>query len=308
MDKSNLVDSKGNVLHLYLYSTDKKPAKGVIHLIHGASEHFARYGLFAEFLNKSGYEVVGIDFLGHGLSTSTNRYVHYADQGGSQLAYEGITLVQEYIKKRYPSLPVYLLGHSMGSFLARKAMIQTPNLYKKAIFSGTTYMPPFVSKGGMFLCKVIKRFHGPLHISPTIQNMAIDANPRKMRKDKIIGSRNAEWLTKDEAIQHYYESSPMCGQPFSVQANYDMFQWIDYVNHKKNIMKGNLESPIFFISGQNDSLGGYGKAVNKLANVYESIGYKHIKVKIYPHDRHEILNETDKEVVWKDVLSFIESR
>lgn len=305
MDTFYLEDSRKHKLQLYVYPA-KSEAKAVVHVLHGASEHFARYGLFAEFMNDHGFHVVGIDFLAHGLSADTHAFVHYADKDGDVLAYEGVTLTQAYIKEHYPNLPVYLLGHSMGSFLARKALIDTPDYYQKAVISGTAFVPGMLSAVGGLLCSIIALFKGPKAVSPLIQGMAIDANPTKMRKDGIIGKRDVEWLTKDEAVQNYYESSPMCGQPFTVAANRDMFRWLSYVNKKSNIAKGNIQVPLLFITGKNDALGGYGKDVERLVETFKSLGYANVALKIYENDRHEVLNETDKDVVWNDCLSFLQ--
>jgi alpha-beta hydrolase superfamily lysophospholipase len=307
MNKLILQDSQGNHLHCYVYPALISPAKAVVHIIHGASEHFARYGLFAEFLNQNGYEVVGVDFLAHGLSAQTYDYVHYSDKNGDVLAYEGVTLVQDYIKANYPSLPVFLLGHSMGSFLARKALIDRPGFYQKAVISGTAFVPGSLSAVGKLLCKIIAAFKGPKYVSPLIQGMAIDANPTKMRKDGIIKDRNVEWLTKDVQIQNYYESSPMCGQPFTVAANKDMFTWLSYVNNKKNIARSDKQTKLLFISGAHDALGGYGSDVRKLAELFQTLGHPSTDLKIYDNDRHEILNETDKDVVYKDILQFFQN-
>ncbi|MCK7486033.1 MAG: alpha/beta hydrolase [Bacillus subtilis] len=84
MEKLIVKNSAGNDIHVYVYDQVVAPVKGVVHLIHGVAEHVARYGLFAAFLNKNGYIAVGCDFLGHGLSTDTNAYVHYADKHGDE--------------------------------------------------------------------------------------------------------------------------------------------------------------------------------------------------------------------------------
>ncbi len=298
-------DTLGNPIHLYFYEPENQPIIGVIHVIHGASEHFARYGGFAESMNKHGFAVIGADLLGHGLSTTTHEYVHFGDLGGNKLVVEALDLVKQEIKTRYPGVKRYLLGHSMGSFLARLTMIQDHDTYDKAVFSGTAFVPQALTGVGLFLCKTIRLFHGPKHVSPLIQAMSIDANPSKMRKDGIIGARNVEWLTKDVDIQNYYDQSPMCGQPFTVSANADLFTWLKFINSTKNIEKGNKKTPIFFASGANDALGGYGKDVVKLSETYQKLGYEQIKVKIYPNDRHEIMNETDKKLVYQDIIAFL---
>ncbi len=304
MQKLTQSDSKGNTIHLYVYEPETKP-KGVVQIIHGASEHFARYGLFAEFLSKNGFAVVGCDILGHGLSTSTTDFVHFADKDGDRIAFESLLLVKDYIQKTYPKQKYYVLGHSMGSFLARKLVIDYPEFYAKAVWSGTTHVPGIVSSMGKMLASIIGFFKGPKHISKTIQNMAIDANPRKMKKDGLIHDLDEEWLTKDKEIQDYYHNSPICGQPFTVTANRDMFRWLGYVNNTKNIMKTKRDLPIFIISGAKDPLSNYGERINYLYNLMLKLGFTNVKMKLYDEDRHEILNELDKATVYDDILNFL---
>ncbi len=305
MKKIILKDYLQNPIHVYIYEPESE-IKGIVHVIHGASEHFARYGLFAEFLNKNGYLVIGCDFLAHGLSTENLDYVHFADKDGDILAYESVVLVKEYIEENYSGKDVFILGHSMGSFLARKLILDFPDFYKKAIISGTAFVPQIVVTMGSLLIKIIRLFKGPKYVSKLIQDMAIDANSKKMRKDGIISGIDEEWLTRDVEIQQYYHNSNMCGQPFSIQANLDMFQWMSFVNNKKNLNLGNKAQPIYLISGANDALSNYGADIKKLFDVMVSLGYENMHMKLYPECRHEILNELIKDEVYKDVLNFIE--
>jgi len=304
MEKIVLKDYQDNSIHVYIYQPEGK-VKGVVHVIHGASEHFARYGLFAEFLNKSGYLVIGCDFLGHGLSTDNLEYVHFADKDGDILGYESVVLVKEYIEKNYPKQDVYILGHSMGSFLARKMILDFPDFYKKAVISGTAYVPQIVVTMGSLLIKIIRLFKGPKYVSKQIQDMAIDSNHKKMRKDGLITGINEEWLTRDTDIQQYYKNSNMCGQPFTIQANLDMFQWMSFANKSKNLTTGKKDMPIYFISGNNDPLSNYGKDIKKLVDVMKKLGYTDIQMKLYPEFRHEILNELNKDEVYQDVHDFL---
>jgi alpha-beta hydrolase superfamily lysophospholipase len=305
MQKIILQDSQKNNIHVYLYEPVTKPYKGVVQIIHGASEHFARYGVFAEFLTKNGFVVIGSDILGHGLSTPTTDFVHFADKGGADLAFESVTLVKDTIAKTYPKLPVYLLGHSMGSFLARLMILKYPDFYQKAIISGTAHTPKMLTGIGMFLCNTIEAFKGPRHISPLIQSMAIDSCPAKLRKDGIIKDRDVEWLTKNVEIQNYYHDSPMCGQPFTVSANRDMFSWIRFIDNTNNIKKGNLAMPLYFMSGAVDPLSNYGAQVTELVALFKKVGYQNVTLKLYEGDRHEVLNELDNQTAYHDILQFI---
>ncbi|MDD4069379.1 MAG: alpha/beta hydrolase [Candidatus Izemoplasmatales bacterium] len=303
MKQFTLKDYQDNQIHVYSYEPDGD-VKAIVQIIHGASEHFARYGLFSEFLSKNGYLVIGCDILGHGLSTDNYDYVHFADKDGDILAYESVVLVKEYIENNYPNHKYYLLGHSMGSFLARKLILDFPDFYSKAVISGSAYTTKLLVSTGMLLTQIIKLLKGPKYVSKMIQDMSIDANPKKMRKDKIISGLNEEWLTRDTEIQQYYHNSKMCGQPFTVSANIDMFKWIKFVNNKKNISQGNFDMPQLFISGGHDALSNYGQEIIALTDKMKSIGYKNIDFKIYSEARHEVLNEINKDDVYSDVLNF----
>ncbi len=304
MEKFTQSDSKGNTIHLYVYEPEAKP-KGVVQIIHGASEHFARYGLFADFLSKNGFAVVGCDILGHGLSTSTTDYVHFADKDGDRVAFESVLLVKDYIQKTYPKQKYYVLGHSMGEFLARKLVMDYPEFYEKAIWSGSTYVSGIMSSIGIALTTMIGFFKGPKYVSKMIQNMAIDANPRKARKDGLIHDLNEEWLSRDKEIQDYYHNSPICGQPFTVSANRDMFRWLKYVNKTKNFAKIKRDLPIFIISGAKDPFSNYGEKIYYLYNLMLKLGFTNVQMKLYDENRHEILNELDKAIVYADVLNFL---
>lgn len=306
MEKIILKDYENHPIHVYIY-TPKDEIKAVVHIVHGAAEHFARYGLFAEFLNQHGYLVIGCDFLGHGLSTDTLEYVHFADKNGDILAYESVVLVKEYIEEHYPGKDVYLLGHSMGSILARKLVLDFPDFYKKAIFSGTAYSSKLLVAFGKLLIAVIRLFKGPKYVSRMVQNLTIDSYAIKMRKDGKITGIDEEWLTRDPEIQQYYHNSTMCGQPFTVQANRDLIEWASFVDDKRNLARGNLKMPILFASGDTDPVSNYGKDVLRLFDVMEGLGYENLHLKLYPQDRHEILNELDKETVYQDILDFLEA-
>jgi alpha-beta hydrolase superfamily lysophospholipase len=97
----------------------------------------------------------------------------------------------------------------------------------------------------------------------------------------------------------------MCGQPFTVSANRDMFSWMAFVDKLANINQGNKEMPIYFMSGANDPLSNYGVQVTKLVHIFQNLGYKNITCKLYDNDRHEVLNELDNQTAYQDILTFI---
>ncbi|MDD5294114.1 MAG: alpha/beta hydrolase [Candidatus Izemoplasmatales bacterium] len=298
-------DDANNPIHLYVFVPEGKP-KAVVHLIHGAAEHLSRYTEFATFLTQHSFVVIGCDLLGHGLSSPTSDYVHFADRNGDTLAFQSLILVQNYIREHYSKLKVYVLGHSMGSYLTEKLLIDNPGFYQKAVLSGSSYFPVMLTRFGIILASIIICFKGPRFVSKLLQNMAIDSFPKKMRKDKIISGTDSEWLTKDHQIQEYYHSSPMCGQPFTASANRDLFRWLNYINHTKIRSKAVRDLPILLASGEVDAASNYAQGVRKLYHTYQKLGFSNVQLKLYPNDRHEILNEVDRETVYQDMLNFFD--
>jgi alpha-beta hydrolase superfamily lysophospholipase len=154
---------------------------------------------------------------------------------------------------------------------------------------------------------VIALFNGPKHISKLVNGMAIDACPARLRKDGIISKDGLqeEWLTQNTDIQKYYHESPMCGQPFTVSANRAMSTWMKFVCNPKNIQKGNLNMPLYLMSGSNDPVSNYGQEVKDLFALLQKIGYKDVTMKLYEGDRHEVLNELDNQTAYQDILAFL---
>ncbi len=289
----------GSKIHLYNYNDVKNP-KAAILIVHGASEHFGRYHDFAKFLIKNDYNVIGFDILGHGKSAETYDYIYFKNNEAD----ESVALALDFLKDTYPKTQHFLLGHSMGSFIARKILIDYKDDFSKAIISGTTYMGGFITSFGMFICNILKLFHNDLYISKFLSNISMDSMPNKMLKDHMINSKD-EWITHDEKIVKYYKEAKDCGQPFTVNAYKQMYKWINYVCKKKNIKKANLNTPLLFINGLDDALSNYGNDVRKLVKIFYNIGYKDISHIEYANMRHEVLNEIDNEKVYQDIINFL---
>ena len=301
MEKIVKKTSKGNDVTIYVYNSLPNP-KAVVQIVLGASEHFTRYEDFISFLNSNNYICVGGDILGHGESTHAEKKYIYFEKDE---AYESITMVKDYIKATYPNLPLYLLGHSMGSFLARKLLIDYPIDYKKGIISGTTTMPVALTGAAVFLGAVTRIFRGKKGISPLLSELGMNGLPKKMIKANLLPEGDL-WITHDKEIANYYQESPICGEDFTVAAYQGMFSWIDFVSKKKNLDKGNKETPIFFIAGMEDPLSNFGKDIKTTVDMYKKCGYGYCEVSLYEGMRHEVLNEIERNKVYNDCLQFFE--
>jgi len=308
MAKSNfsfLSADKKTQIHCVSWKPEAGNIRGILQITHGMVEYIERYEAFAEYMNSKGYLVVGHDHLGHGESVnSPEDWGFFAEENGSDVLVSDMHTLRSMTQEQYPQLPYFMLGHSMGSFLLRKYLcIHNDNL-RGAIIMGTGNQPDSVLKVGKWLCRTLAKFHGWHYRSKTIQNIAFAGNDNKFRGENLKNS----WLTMVVEIVKAYSESPKCTFRFTVNGFYNLFDTIWYDNRRENMEKMPKKLPLFVVSGEDDPVGGFGKGVKALYNTYEKLGMQDITWKLYPEDRHEILNELDRELVYDDIFHWMEVR
>lgn len=279
--------------------------RGILQITHGMVEYIERYEAFAEYMNSKGYLVVGHDHLGHGESVnSPEDWGYFAEDRGSDVLVADMHTLRTITQEQYPQLPYFMLGHSMGSFLLRKYLcIHNENL-QGAIIMGTGNQPDAILNFGKWMCRTLAKLHGWHYRSKFIQNMAFAGNDNKFRGENLKNS----WLTKDVEIVKAYSESPKCTFRFTLNGFYNLFDTIRYDNQIENIRKVPKKLPLFLVAGEDDPVGNFGKGVKAVYDTYESLGMQDITWKLYPGDRHEILNELDRTKVYEDIYNWIEVR
>ena len=299
MKKIELSTSKGSKIATYIYDDVQNP-KAVIQIIHGASEYLQRYENFIEFLNINNYIVIGCDNLGHGDSCHADaNYIHFEEPE----AFEALVTVKKYIENNYNKLPLYLFGHSMGSFLARKLLIDFPKSYAKSIMSGSTSIDLCKNCAARSLLFTAKVFRGPKGISPLMTKFGVPSFNKKMIQKSLLSDGDM-WITHDKEIIEEYKNSPKCGENFTISSMQALCKWVRYVSNKKNIRKGDCTTPILFISGSDDPVSNFGKDIDTTVKLYKECNYDFVESIIYNNMRHEVLNELDKNKVYEDCLNF----
>lgn len=273
----------------------------VLQIAHGMVEFIDRYENFAAFLASKGILVVGNDHIGHGGSVKSEEDWGYFGENGNRILLDDMHELTRLTKEKYPNLPYFLLGHSMGSFYARQYLGEFGNELDGAIIMGTGLEPLFVVKGGMFLCKLIALFKGWRYRSNFVNQVAFGSYGKKFEPLRT----RADWLSKDEALVDWYINEPRCSFLFTLNAYYSMFEGIARLHDKKLLEKVPKDLPIFFVSGEDDPVGSFGKEVVYSVETLKEVGVKNIDMKLYPNDRHEILNETDKETVYVDLYEWL---
>lgn len=277
----------------------KQPPRAVFHVVHGMTEHIGRYDTFLREMAEAGYLCVAYDNLGHGLTARDEGELGYiAKKNGWKMLANDVNAVGNIIKKEYDGIPYYLMGHSMGSFIVRLVAINYPDLADKLIVMGTGGPNP-VSKAGLCIIDLIKLFFGDKHVSPMIENLVFG----QYNKGFGDGS-NGDWLSKNPDIRRVYNADRLCNYNFTVSAMHDLIKLNDVTNGSKWFKRIDKDMPILLVSGADDPVGEHGKGVTKVYNRLKKVG-ANVIMKLYPNNRHEILNDTARENVIEDIKEFL---
>lgn len=289
-------------IHAVEWSPEGRQPIGVFQIAHGIAEYAMRYAPFAEFLCEHGFLVVANDHLGHGLSAPGAETLFFAPHDGWQHAVDDMYTLHCLTKEQHPDLPCFLMGHSMGSFLARTYLIRYPGTVDAAIIMGTGQQSPLLITGGRAVAKAAGKKHGWRAHSPTVENLAFGAYNKPFAPNRT----NYDWLSVSDNNVDAYIADPLCGGKVSIGLFYDMLGGLRFIGTQKNVNTMNLATPILFISGDKDPVGDMGRGVRKAFESFRRAGVRDVELKLYEGLRHEILNEDCRAVVYEDILRWLE--
>lgn len=277
--------------------------RGVVQIIHGKAEHSARYGHFAEYLCRHGVAVYANDLRGHGESARTEEALgFFAEQEGWRRVEEDLFILSERIRLELPGKPLFLLGHSMGSLFARCTIADHAG-FAGCILSGVVCHPGLLGYiGGMLIAREIRSV-GPHATSPKLEALTTGGLNRQFRPSRT----DFDWLSRDAGVVDAYIVDPKCG--FVAQAGFyrDFLQGILAANSPGCVARTPKELPLLFLVGERDPVGANGKKVRGVIRKFQRAGVRDVAARFYPEGRHEVLNETDRERVYADVLSWLDT-
>ena len=279
------------------------PVRAVLQISHGVAEYILRYEPFAAYLTERGFAVVGHDHLGHGGSVSEGApRLYFGPKGSWDWVVQDIYTRRCLAGKRFPGVPYFLLGHSMGSFLARTYLIRYPGTVDSAVIMGTGHMTPaLVAAGRLFVSREIHRL-GETLPSDAVTKLAFGTYNRAFAPNRTA----FDWVSANQANVDAYVADPLCGGNPSMGLFREMLSGIAFITRAENIRKMNANTPILFISGAMDPVGEFGKGVRRACRSFRHAGMRDVTMKLYPGLRHEILNEDCREAVYADVYHWLE--
>lgn len=277
--------------------------KAVVQVVHGVSEYIDRYAAVARFLADHGFLVAGCDHLGHGRTASgPEEYGFFTEQKGWHTVSGDVRRLRTLMGQKYPDLPYFLLGHSMGSFLARTYLIDWPGTLTGAILSGTGQEAPAMVKAGWIMSDLVSRISGPRAHSKLVETLSFGAYNKQFAPTRT----RADWISRDEAVVDAYIADPLCEFLPTAGMFRDMMEGLQYIANKNNLKKMDPATPVYIFSGDKDPVGGNGAGVQKVVGFFREAGTEDLTVKLYPEGRHEMMNEINRDEVFADLLSWLE--
>ena len=281
------------------------PVRAVLVVAHGVSEYILRYQGLAEYLTGRGFAVAGHDHLGHGTSVAEGApRLYFGKKGSWDWVVADLYQRCQLAGRRFAGVPVYLMGHSMGSFLARTYLIRYPGTVQGAILMGTGQMSPALVAAGRAVAAREARKVGEDHSSPVVMKLAFDAYNKRFAPNRTA----FDWLSVDQGNVDRYLKDPLCGENPTVGLFREMLSGITLNSRQANLKKMNLNTPVLFISGQQDPVGDCGKGVERAAASFRRAGVRDVTVKLYPQLRHELLQEAQAPQVCEDLYQWLTSK
>lgn len=270
---------------------------GTLQVTHGISEHILRYGRLAAAFNAEGWRVVGHDHRGHGESLLPSGKLGDMGEGSPwRNAIRDLRAVAESIPAGGPHV---LLAHSGGSFMAQNLLYSAPQLFDGVALSGSNGPPPPLAEAGRVVARIERWRKGKTNPSALLQKLSFGNF-----NDRFEGRTDSDWLSRDNAEVDKYIEDPLCGVPISTSSWVDMLDSLRPLTERANLQRIPPEKSIWIGGGDQDPVGDFGKGLRKLAALQRAAGLRDVTLRLYPGARHEILNETNRDEVHEDLLTF----
>ena len=289
-----------NTIHAELFVPSSADIRGVLQISHGMADYIGRYAGLAEAITAAGYVVAGNDHLGHGSSVANpDDYGYFAPNGGYGFVIDDVNRMNSILRTAYPDVPIVLMGHSMGSFVARLYAEKYPETIDALIIYGTAGPNPILPFGKL-LVKILKRIRGEKYRSKFVWTMADGGYNKSFNAERGSGV----WLTRDAEMVKDRIGNPKNDFIFTLSAYADLFTMLGECNKDAWFEKFPKELPTLVVSGMEDPVGDFGKGVYYVYGKLRSCG-ANAELQMYEGARHELFNETNREEVFADLVSWL---
>ncbi|MGE1130715.1 alpha/beta hydrolase [Bacillus wiedmannii] len=291
----------GSEIYLRKWLPEGDP-RGIIQIAHGMTEHAGVYTDFIAALLEAGYGVYAHDHKGHGKTVKREEdYGHFEPNVGWNEAVSDVIFVSETIRKEQ-TCPLFLLGHSMGSFLSRRAIQLKDGLYDGFLISGTGGNPGFLGVIGHKVATIEMKLRGAKTKSPMLNFLSFGNFNSHFKPNRT----KFDWLSSDNNQVDKYIADPLCGFICTTSFYRELFSGVLEVNKLEEFKKTPKNLPIHIFSGDRDPVGDMGKGVKEVYENYKKCGVKDVTLRLYENGRHEMFHEVNRDEVFQDLISWLD--
>lgn len=292
----------GRRARVLCWKPDAAP-RGIVQVIHGMAEHAARYGRLARALTAAGYAVYAHDLPGHGPISEDWARGHFADRRGWRVAISSIRDVQRLAQREHAGKPVFMLGHSMGSFLLQHYVAESGNSLAGAIFSATSGEFAPTRKLALVLLRTEALVYGRRHPSVVGEKISFASFNKR-----FAPARTAfDWLSRDKAEVDKYVADPDCGYRCSTGLWIDLLEAGETLTSPERLRRIASTLPVLMLAGAEDPVSAGERGPRLLEQKYLSAGVRDITVRIYKDARHELFNDTCRDETTRDLRAWLDA-
>ena len=290
------------MIHAIRWIPEGEPV-AILQIIHGMQEYVDRFDEFANFLAEKGILVIGNDHLGHGKSVGKHgTYGYFCKDDPATVLVRDAHRLKKMTQEDFPGIPCFILGHSFGSFIAREYITRYGTGIKGAIIQGTAFLSNGTVKSMAGLVNFLTFFMGEKSRSTMVNNMAFKGYLRRISNPRT----KFDWLSHNEASIDKYIADPACNFVFTLNGFRTMAELLKRVQDVSKMEDIPKDLPILITGGKEDPVGSYGEALQRLYTIYKNeLQIKNVELKIYDGMRHELQQETGREVVFEDQYQWI---
>ncbi len=277
-------------------------ARAGVQILHGMAEHAGRYGRFASALNSAGYLAWAHDHRGHGKNAGEGGLGHFGDSDGWRALIDDAAQVGSEMRAAYPDLPLFLFAHSMGSFVAQSLIAEHGPLYRGVVLCGSDGPRRAMEAGGRALAGLLRLTLGGRTPGKLPDSLAFGPYNRQFAPNRT----RLDWLSRDPSEVDRFVADEWCGFPLTVQSWFDFLHGKKPLGTKEHLARIPKTLPIYIIGGMRDPVGDNAKGLDRLASLYRTAGLA-VDCRFYEGARHELLNETNRDEVTRDVIAWLDA-
>jgi alpha-beta hydrolase superfamily lysophospholipase len=279
---------------------DYPQVRAAVLIAHGAAEHSGRYERVATVLTQAGYAVYAVDHRGHGQTAGSLANAGNAGPDGFNGMIRDLKIIADLIRTKHVATPLFILGHSMGAALAQRFIQLHGELLGGVILSGSPGIRSNLEQVATYTAQLAQGDKAE-QVSELFKQSFASFN------EGLGPIKNGyEWLSRDADEVQKYVDDPWCGFPFNNRLVAEMSECAVVAAQAANIANISKSLPIFFFAGTHDRVGGNGENINRLALLYRESGVANVQVTLYPEGRHEMLNETNRDQVHRDLIAWLQ--